>query len=192
MNIRRASLSIALSLVTLLTVACGGDDISVGGERDSLAPLAANVCLHRACGADCTPTGTKNYHWCDAQGACVPGGGPTAGAPICSPVPAPASSAGPTASSLLSCTGKACGTDCTVVGSTDYHWCDSQGACVPGGGPTAGAPNCSKASTPSSSCTGKACGTDCTTAGTTDYHWCDKDGACVPGGGPTAGLPMCG
>jgi len=190
---RFAPIAVLVPIMSIIA-ACGGDDISVGGTRENLSPKGPGKtlsCTGKACGTDCTAVGSKDYHWCDAQGACVPGGGPTAGAPNCST----ADTSGPSteATALPSCTGKACGTDCTAVGSKDYHWCDAQGACVPGGGPTAGAPNCSSSAgiEADAACKGKACGTDCTTAGTVDYHWCDKNGACVPGGGPTAGAPLC-
>ena len=99
----------SLALLSLLAVACGGDNVSVGGaDRAALgtppaescegqacdtapsapapsasAPSALPSCEGKACGTDCTAAGTSDYHWCDAQGACVPGGGPTAGAPLC-------------------------------------------------------------------------------------------------------------
>ena len=101
----------SLALLSLLAVACGGDNVSVGGaDRAALgtppaescegqacdtapsapapsasAPSALPSCEGKACGTDCTAAGTSDYHWCDAQGACVPGGGPTAGAPLCTP-----------------------------------------------------------------------------------------------------------
>ena len=125
----------SLALLSLLAVACGGDNVSVGGaDRAALGTPPAESCEGQACGTDCTAAGTSDYHWCDAQGACVPGGGPTAGAPLCTPSSPPSPSP--------SCKGKACGTDCTAAGTTDWHWCDKDGACVPGGGPTAGAPLC--------------------------------------------------
>lgn len=71
------------------------------------------------------------------------------------------------------CTGKACGVDCTPAGSDEPFNCNAAGQCVATGAPLGCEPT---------SCVGKICGQDCSPPDSDEPFNCDAAGKCVVNG----------
>ena len=119
-------------------------------EGDSPADLNGDGCIDgcktlrctgKACGTDCSPSGSDEPFNCNARGQCVATGADLGCAPPkcpeflgdCREGDGPADLDGDgciDGCKTLRCTGKACGTDCSPAGSDEPFNCNARGQCV--------------------------------------------------------------
>lgn len=162
------------------------DTRAPGGSSSNLEGSAgADVCSGKACGVDCTPSGSDEPFNCNASGQCVSAGNDL-GCKCpefvgdCTAGTAPADRDGDgcvdgCAPVSRECSGKACGVDCTPAGSDEPFNCNATGQCVATG-------NDLGCAGPSPECGGKACGVDCTPPGGDEPFSCNAQGRCVYAG----------